>query len=167
MRLLDHVARVQYVDVPLWRRINLIVARWRTPISVERHYSPPIASKNARKEWIRLIGCRCRSDFRRASYAAPVSRRSIANFLLHGGTPVQEALCAARTMSILLPRDSKLFGPLAVVTVLIAFWLAMLASLRGTSQTYDEGVHLTAGYTFWRYNDYRLNPENGNLPQRV
>ena len=43
----------------------------------------------------------------------------------------------------------------------------MLASLLGTSQTFDEGVHATAGYTFWRYNDYRLNPENGNLPQRV
>lgn len=43
----------------------------------------------------------------------------------------------------------------------------MLTSLLGTSQTFDEGVHATAGYTFWRYNDYRLNPENGNLPQRV
>jgi hypothetical protein len=28
MRLLDHVARTQDVDLPLWRRINLIVARW-------------------------------------------------------------------------------------------------------------------------------------------
>ncbi|MFZ1218704.1 MAG: glycosyltransferase family 39 protein [Chthoniobacterales bacterium] len=43
----------------------------------------------------------------------------------------------------------------------------MITSLVGTSQTLDEGVHVTAGYTFWRYNDYRLNPENGNLPQRV
>jgi hypothetical protein len=56
---------------------------------------------------------------------------------------------------------------LTAVVLLIAFWIGMLASLRGTSPTVDEGVHLSAGYTFWRYNDYRLNPENGNLPQRV
>jgi hypothetical protein len=27
-------------------------------------------------------------------------------------------------------------------------------------------VHLTGGYSYWRFNDYRLQPENGNLPQR-
>ena len=43
----------------------------------------------------------------------------------------------------------------------------MLASLRHTSQTLDEGVHASAGYTFWHFNDYRFNPENGNLPQRI
>jgi len=43
----------------------------------------------------------------------------------------------------------------------------MLASLRGTSQTVDEGMHATRGYTYWQFNDYRLNPANGNLPQRL
>jgi hypothetical protein len=62
---------------------------------------------------------------------------------------------------------SPLLGWPAAAAVLIVFWIGMLASLSGTSQTFDEGVHVTAGYTFWRYNDYRLNPENGNLPQRV
>ncbi len=70
-------------------------------------------------------------------------------------------------MTKLLSKDSWLFGPLAAVIVLIAFWLGILASLREKSLTLDEGVHATAGYTFWHYNDYRLNPENGNLPQRV
>ena len=64
-------------------------------------------------------------------------------------------------------KHSRLLGWPAAAAILIAFWLGMLASLLGTSQTFDEGVHVTAGYTFWRYNDYRLNPENGNLPQRV
>jgi len=34
------------------------------------------------------------------------------------------------------------------------------------SVTHDEIVHVTAGYSYWRFNDYRLQPENGNLPQR-
>jgi hypothetical protein len=33
--------------------------------------------------------------------------------------------------------------------------------------TFDEMAHLTAGYTYWTFNDYRLHPENGNLPQRL
>ena len=51
--------------------------------------------------------------------------------------------------------------------MLIAFYVGMLASLREKSQTMDEGVHLAGGYTYWSYNDYRIHPENGNLPQRV
>lgn len=70
-------------------------------------------------------------------------------------------------MSVLPSKHSRLLGWPAAAVVLIAFWVGMLVSLAGTSQTFDEGVHVTAGYTFWRYNDYRLNPENGNLPQRV
>jgi len=53
MRLLDHVARLHYRDVPLWRRINLIVARWGTAGPVEAHYSRElIKSKAAREDWI-------------------------------------------------------------------------------------------------------------------
>jgi hypothetical protein len=28
-------------------------------------------------------------------------------------------------------------------------------------------AHLTAGYTYWAFDDYRLHPENGNWPQRL
>src|SRR4051812_9021736 len=35
------------------------------------------------------------------------------------------------------------------------------------SGTYDEFVHVTAGYSYGAFNDYRLNPENGNLAQRI
>ena len=70
-------------------------------------------------------------------------------------------------MKTFLKKDSRLFGPLAAGVVLIAFWLALVFSLRAKSLTLDEGVHVSAGYAFWRYDDYRLNPENGNLPERV
>lgn len=70
-------------------------------------------------------------------------------------------------MSIFPPRYSLLSSPLAAIVVLIAFWLGMLASLRDKSLTLDEGAHVSAGYAFWRYNDYRFNPENGNLPERL
>ena len=55
----------------------------------------------------------------------------------------------------------------AAVIVLLAFYLAMVGSLADKSTTYDEIAHLTAGYSYWTLNDYRLNPENGNFPQRV
>ncbi|MEY2531689.1 MAG: hypothetical protein QOI96_1774 [Verrucomicrobiota bacterium] len=52
MRLLDHVAQNHYQKVPLWRRINLIVARWGTAAPVEAHYSRElIKSKIARENW--------------------------------------------------------------------------------------------------------------------
>ncbi|MBP6508128.1 MAG: glycosyltransferase family 39 protein [Opitutaceae bacterium] len=44
-------------------------------------------------------------------------------------------------------------------------WLALSAS-RQKSPTSDEAAHLTAGLAYWEFNDYRLQPENGNLPQR-
>lgn len=58
-------------------------------------------------------------------------------------------------------------GPTAAGLVLAAFWLLMLGSLRYKSVTFDEIGGVTAGYTYWRFDDYRMDPENGNLPQRV
>jgi 4-amino-4-deoxy-L-arabinose transferase-like glycosyltransferase len=34
------------------------------------------------------------------------------------------------------------------------------------SIAYDEMPHVTAGYSYWLTDDFRLHPENGNLPQR-
>lgn len=55
----------------------------------------------------------------------------------------------------------------AAVAVLLAlhWWLAVSATFE-KSATSDETGHLTGGYSYWRFNDYRLQPENGNLPQR-
>lgn len=53
MRLLDHLAQSHYQQLPLWRRINLIVERWGSAAPVEAHYSRElIKSKAAREGWI-------------------------------------------------------------------------------------------------------------------
>ena len=55
---------------------------------------------------------------------------------------------------------------------IIAFLLAALHAVLAItaamekSPTFDEPTHLTAGYSYWLKNDYRLDPENGNLPAR-
>jgi 4-amino-4-deoxy-L-arabinose transferase-like glycosyltransferase len=45
-------------------------------------------------------------------------------------------------------------------------WLASSTSPR-LGVTADEVVHLTGGYTYWKFNDYRMHPENGTLPMRL
>jgi hypothetical protein len=56
---------------------------------------------------------------------------------------------------------------LLAVAALLALHFAMaVGSKRNESTTSDEIVHLTGGYAYWKFNDYRLQPENGNLPQR-
>jgi hypothetical protein len=56
---------------------------------------------------------------------------------------------------------------IAAVAALLAlhYALAVCSKLR-ESTTGDELVHVTGGYSYWALNDYRLQPENGNLPQR-
>ncbi len=58
-------------------------------------------------------------------------------------------------------------GPATVAIVLAGFWVLMQASLWRKSPTFDELGGVTAGYSYWHFNDYRLDPEAGNLPQRV
>lgn len=59
-------------------------------------------------------------------------------------------------------------GPLALVVALLLALHAWLAhsAMAEKGATYDEPLHLTAGYAYWTHGDYRLQPENGNLPQR-
>src|SRR5256885_1947731 len=53
MRLLEHVASTSDVDLPLWRRINLIVEHWAKRRPVEAHYSRElIRSQAARDKWV-------------------------------------------------------------------------------------------------------------------
>jgi hypothetical protein len=53
MRLLGHLHAVYHVDLPLWRRINLIVDRWGTRHPVEAHYSGELlGSPAARAGWV-------------------------------------------------------------------------------------------------------------------
>jgi hypothetical protein len=53
MRLLEHVTGTSDVDLPLWRRINLIVEDWTKRRPIEAHYSTElIKSQAARDKWI-------------------------------------------------------------------------------------------------------------------
>ena len=58
-----------------------------------------------------------------------------------------------------------------VVTIIAAgllglyWWMATSVSDK-VGVTGDEIAHLTAGYSYWTTDDYRLQPENGNMPQR-
>lgn len=72
----------------------------------------------------------------------------------------------AQNMALQRPPVSRSIV-VAVVAGLLALhaWLALSATI-DLGFTADETAHLTGGYSYWRFNDYRLQPENGNLPQR-
>jgi hypothetical protein len=55
-----------------------------------------------------------------------------------------------------------------LIALALALGHAALATwaMREKSTTADELAHVTGGYAFDHWNDYRLHPENGNLPQR-
>ena len=63
-----------------------------------------------------------------------------------------------------LPR--LLTGYPTAVVVLVAYFLLATASVRETPNTFDEIAHITAGYSYWTRNDFRLHPTNGSLLQR-
>lgn len=56
---------------------------------------------------------------------------------------------------------------LVPAAVLLLLFAAMATTgMRGQSATFDEPLHLAAGYSYWTQNEYRLSSENGNLAQR-
>jgi len=54
-----------------------------------------------------------------------------------------------------------------LVAGLSLYVLMAVTAASDKSNTFDEIAHLTAGYSYWAFNDYRLQPENGNWPQRI
>lgn len=44
--------------------------------------------------------------------------------------------------------------------VLAIFFILSIGSMRTNSATSDEVAHIPAGYTYWKYFDYKLNPEH-------
>ncbi|MDD3180231.1 MAG: glycosyltransferase family 39 protein [Opitutaceae bacterium] len=50
---------------------------------------------------------------------------------------------------------------------LAVYWLMAVSVSPRVGVTGDEVVHLTAGYSYWKFNDYRMHPENGTLPMRL
>lgn len=64
-------------------------------------------------------------------------------------------------------RTTRLLGwPLATLGLILHFVLAFSAAER-QSNVFDEALHQTAGFSYWVFGDYRIHPENGNLPQRL
>lgn len=57
----------------------------------------------------------------------------------------------------------KKFQWLFVVLLLGIMFVLGLFSLMGDSGTTDEVAHIPAGYSYWKYLDYRLNPEHPPL----
>jgi hypothetical protein len=64
-------------------------------------------------------------------------------------------------------RAQGLWRVAAVAGLLAVYYVLAISAASQKSMTFDEMAHLTAGYSYWAFNDYRLHPENGNLPQRL
>ena len=56
---------------------------------------------------------------------------------------------------------------LLVAALLAGYYALCLTATRQECCTFDEIAHVTAGYTYWKTGQFRLQPENGNLPQRL
>ncbi len=54
-----------------------------------------------------------------------------------------------------------------VACALVAYAALAITGAKQKSNAFDEIAHLTAGYSYWTLGDYRLQPENGNWPQRL
>jgi hypothetical protein len=59
-----------------------------------------------------------------------------------------------------------LWQPAAITAACLLHFVVIWSAASGLSATVDEGLHIAAGVSYWQRNDYRLQPENGNLPQR-
>lgn len=64
-------------------------------------------------------------------------------------------------------RPRRYRAALLVALVLLLYWVMAVSVSPRMGVTADEVVHLTGGYTYWKFNDYRLHPENGTLPMRL
>jgi hypothetical protein len=63
-------------------------------------------------------------------------------------------------------RPIRLSVAAAAILLLSLHAFMALASKHRKGMTADEIVHVTGGYSYWKFDDYRLHPENGNLAQR-
>lgn len=62
-------------------------------------------------------------------------------------------------------RSAPYAEPALLCALLACFYGLLLTSVYHKSPTFDEPGHITAGYSYLTRNDYRLDPENGNLPE--
>jgi tetratricopeptide (TPR) repeat protein len=66
------------------------------------------------------------------------------------------------------PAESRSIAREAAVllSLLVVHGVLAVAATWNSGVTFDEPLHIVAGLTYWQRGDYRLQPENGNLPQR-
>src|SRR3954468_5250721 len=65
-----------------------------------------------------------------------------------------------------LPPPLGLRGRCAVAAILLGHVLLAFWGVSRQGVTADEILHVTGGYFYDRFGDYRIQPENGILPQR-
>lgn len=96
-----------------------------------------------------------------------MKRRAFRALRVAGTAPKLQPLLFSGTPASTPPSATSPLLRWAGVALVLALhaWLALDAT-RGKSTTVDELPHLTAGHVMWERGDYRLQPENGNLPQR-
>ena len=63
--------------------------------------------------------------------------------------------------------DSSRWNTAALLLACALYFAMALHGVADKSSTYDELAHVTAGYSYWTLDDYRLDPENGNWSQRI
>ena len=61
-----------------------------------------------------------------------------------------------------MPFAERLFLPLCAL-LLAGMATLQISSVREESQTWDEAMHLAAGYSYWKTGDFRINPEHPPL----
>src|SRR5688500_70339 len=54
-----------------------------------------------------------------------------------------------------------------VAAILLLFWGVAVSVSSCVGVDSDEQLDLVGGYSYWKFNDYRLQPENGNLTMRL
>jgi 4-amino-4-deoxy-L-arabinose transferase-like glycosyltransferase len=86
-----------------------------------------------------------------------------ASSLTRGSQPRQERVgSGARNAPHCILSSLKPFWPVTF-GLLLAMAILQIASVRQESQTWDEGIHLAAGYSYLKTGDLRMNPEHPPL----
>ena len=58
---------------------------------------------------------------------------------------------------------AQIFSRLLIVLLLGVFTAVALGTIKNQSPTFDEPLHLLAGYSYLKWGDYRVNPEHPPL----